>query len=555
MVQQFKHFTFDFSKKETKELIKYQNSTRYYKELEQSRQDFIGLYYEIDQILSRSWGVMDRVLPGLLSELYELLKRSLEIIKNKNQITDFWPKGWEVHHQYREVEQDKIKAKIFVLNYIVEQFRKDFLRDSSNLSEHFSRRSITSAITKSKIRFLNIFNKFHYNSIESCRKGANKEFRKKILSIFNSLELPLVTYPEAIAYDFSKVLGKNKERFLKLLNDKYSQLPEEPIWADKDSGIIFYSINHTEDPMILISNKGEESLREHFKKASEELSFLRWFNSETVRNEIITYRFDRIFRKALFNDLTDKLIAECEDAIDAELEEVNRLYGITYNKHLAKMVFHLNKKENEDQPHKLEILNKVFPFDEEARKFWFETPRDPLEEILVIDLETTGLDIFTDSIIEIGICKLNLKDGHIEEIYNKVCHEKGREINPNSWIFDNSDLSYSDVAYRSPTLKELRKELQQLFHSFPTTSYNQEFDIKFLKNKGFRFYELFWDPMIKSRDILKIPHDYYGIKLPSVQESWEYFFPDQEYKIAHRALDDAVHEAKIIYEILKKEEN
>jgi hypothetical protein len=36
-----------------------------------------------------------------------------------------------------------------------------------------------------------------------------------------------------------------------------------------------------------------------------------------------------------------------------------------------------------------------------------------------------------------------------------------------------------------------------------------------------------------------------------VEEAWEYFFPDNEYKEAHRALDDARHEALIVNELYK----
>jgi DNA polymerase-3 subunit epsilon len=34
-------------------------------------------------------------------------------------------------------------------------------------------------------------------------------------------------------------------------------------------------------------------------------------------------------------------------------------------------------------------------------------------------------------------------------------------------------------------------------------------------------------------------------KWPKVEEAWEYFFPDTKYIEAHRALDDAQHEALI----------
>jgi DNA polymerase-3 subunit epsilon len=40
-------------------------------------------------------------------------------------------------------------------------------------------------------------------------------------------------------------------------------------------------------------------------------------------------------------------------------------------------------------------------------------------------------------------------------------------------------------------------------------------------------------------------------KWPKVEEAWEYFFPDIKYIEAHRALDDAQHEALIAHELYK----
>ena len=40
-------------------------------------------------------------------------------------------------------------------------------------------------------------------------------------------------------------------------------------------------------------------------------------------------------------------------------------------------------------------------------------------------------------------------------------------------------------------------------------------------------------------------------KWPKVEEAWEHFFPDVAYIEQHRGADDAVHEAKIVYELYK----
>ena len=41
------------------------------------------------------------------------------------------------------------------------------------------------------------------------------------------------------------------------------------------------------------------------------------------------------------------------------------------------------------------------------------------------------------------------------------------------------------------------------------------------------------------------------VKNPNVEEAWAYFFPADPYKEKHRAADDAMHEAAIIYELFK----
>ena len=53
--------------------------------------------------------------------------------------------------------------------------------------------------------------------------------------------------------------------------------------------------------------------------------------------------------------------------------------------------------------------------------------------------------------------------------------------------------------------------------------------------------------------VLEIPGELYEFKFPSVQESWDYFFPsNRDYIQFHRAYDDAYHEAQIVYELDQK---
>ena len=55
-------------------------------------------------------------------------------------------------------------------------------------------------------------------------------------------------------------------------------------------------------------------------------------------------------------------------------------------------------------------------------------------------------------------------------------------------------------------------------------------------------------------DVVKLPstHNSGSYKYPTLEEAWQFFFSDIPYKEAHRGLDDAIHEAKIVYELYQR---
>ena len=174
--------------------------------------------------------------------------------------------------------------------------------------------------------------------------------------------------------------------------------------------------------------------------------------------------------------------------------------------------------------------------------------------VIVLDIETTGLSLKFDMICEIGLCFLNLKTGDIDPVFNVICQEENKKFDERSWIFRNSDLKYEDVI-NAPYLEDFREELQAIFNlNCPCTAYNQNFDFGFLEFRDFKIRQKFWDPMLKLTPILKIPNIFryaMNYKWPSVWEAYNYFFPNELYIETHRALDDAIHEAKIVYETYK----
>lgn len=171
-----------------------------------------------------------------------------------------------------------------------------------------------------------------------------------------------------------------------------------------------------------------------------------------------------------------------------------------------------------------------------------------MSKIAVLDLETTGFAPDKDFIVEVGIVEINLYDGSIQVLYDELVKEDGlSEIHASSWIFKNSDLPFNKVMQAPPLDKDA---IQKILNQYPVTAYNKAFDFKFLRARGIQYSELDC-PMLLATDICKLPGRFGKYKWPTVEEAWQHFFADQEYKELHRGADDAAHEAKIIHQLYK----
>lgn len=177
-----------------------------------------------------------------------------------------------------------------------------------------------------------------------------------------------------------------------------------------------------------------------------------------------------------------------------------------------------------------------------------------MKKILVLDLETTGFLNENGKIVEIGIVELDLDTGDCKIIYNQVCHEKGITLEDvaNSWIVQNSDLNIEQIKY-SPSLDRIKPTVQKILDDYPlgATAFNNAFDFGFMSSRGFVFPNKLDCPMKLSTDICKLPSSRGGYKWPKVQEAWDFFFGETGYIEQHRGADDALHEAKIVYELYK----
>ncbi len=167
-------------------------------------------------------------------------------------------------------------------------------------------------------------------------------------------------------------------------------------------------------------------------------------------------------------------------------------------------------------------------------------------EIVVLDIETTGFKVGVDCIIEIGAVLLDLESGNTQVIYDELIKEPGfNESHKTAWIFNNSDLKFQDVMNAKPLDKP---KLQSIFDRWRATAYNKKFDMRFLLDKGFVIEEAPC-PMEVATPICKLKNKLGNSKWPSVEEAWKFFYPDEPYIEKHRGMDDALHEAKIVYKL------
>jgi len=171
------------------------------------------------------------------------------------------------------------------------------------------------------------------------------------------------------------------------------------------------------------------------------------------------------------------------------------------------------------------------------------------ESIYVIDIETDSLSRVSGSIVEIGIVRLNYVSGKIYPVFNSVVREM-KHIDEKAWIFQNSCLKFIEV-YQAKPLDQFRNILQYLFTQNMFTAYNQKFDFGWLESRGFNFPNKFMDPMVALTPIMKLNHDYFKHKFPSVEEAYFFLFGIKLHE-SHRAFNDAMVEAKIVREMMEK---
>ncbi len=173
-------------------------------------------------------------------------------------------------------------------------------------------------------------------------------------------------------------------------------------------------------------------------------------------------------------------------------------------------------------------------------------------KIIVLDIETTGLHTTYSSIVEIGMVLVDTEAKTIKTLFDEVVREKNFNPKYKAWIFENSDLTPSDVM-KAKTLESYRKKIQGYLNKYPVTAFNKSFDLRFFKDRGFIYNDI--------KCIMQSTKTYFKlkknnrVKTPSVEEAYKVLFPTSNYIEKHRGGDDAKHEAKILLKMCEMKTN
>lgn len=175
-------------------------------------------------------------------------------------------------------------------------------------------------------------------------------------------------------------------------------------------------------------------------------------------------------------------------------------------------------------------------------------------KLAIIDIETTGfVREYGESIVELAIVLCDTNTRKTEILFSNVLKDDnfGADKHRQAWIFKHSDLTYEDVE-AAKNIEHYRDELQGIFSKYKITAYNKKFDTGWLNSLGFKYKD--------SKCLMETAKEYRSVILgetanPSVETSYQWLMKNGSYKEKHRALDDALDEAEILYKLCDIAEN
>jgi len=177
------------------------------------------------------------------------------------------------------------------------------------------------------------------------------------------------------------------------------------------------------------------------------------------------------------------------------------------------------------------------------------------DKILIIDIETTGFRP-DDEIVEIGIVELNIDSGAKNIIYDEIFKPQfitEEELNE-CWIVEKGFMTTADI-FKGDLIDNQVMKIQNILFEYSNgiTAFNNEFDFRFLERVGLVFPKKLPCPMKLSRKIVDARGKNGRNKNPSAKEAWDFYFGIATgYIQKHRGADDALHEADIVFELIKR---
>ncbi len=200
----------------------------------------------------------------------------------------------------------------------------------------------------------------------------------------------------------------------------------------------------------------------------------------------------------------------------------------------------------------LERVDIILKNDKNERKdaslspFSKTAPICNINDFVVIDTETTGLNPVCNDIIEVSAVKFeNLKPVSLFTTLLKPdvpISEKSYEI---------SGIS-NEMVENSPTFAQIKTSLKNFIGELPIVAHNANFDVRFLHTSGFDFDEntVFYDTLALSREYItyceKIKDKPVSYKLSNICNTCGIYFDG-----AHRASADALATGLLFVHIVK----
>lgn len=152
------------------------------------------------------------------------------------------------------------------------------------------------------------------------------------------------------------------------------------------------------------------------------------------------------------------------------------------------------------------------------------------QDMVFVDLETTGLDPHNDRVIEVGIVRIS--DGQVQESFNSLVNPQC-EIPPS--VKQITGIKKHELM-KAPVFSELVPTIQSLTRNAIFVAHNADFDYSFMENEFSRLEHTFVLPRLCTVKLSReLYPDFISHNLDSISRRFEIAIDNR-----HRAMDDAL---------------